>query len=40
MNTIDKTAFKLGLIAAAVAAVLPVLLQAAVTAAPLAANVA
>jgi hypothetical protein len=40
MNTIDKKAYKFGLIAAAVAAVIPVLLQATLTAAPLAANIA
>jgi hypothetical protein len=42
MNTssIDKKAFKLGLVAAAFAAVIPVLVQAALTAAPLAANIA
>jgi hypothetical protein len=41
MNTsIDKKAFKLGLIASAVAAVIPLLVQAALTTAPLAANLA
>ena len=40
MNTIDKKAFKYGIVAAAVAAVLPILLQAALTAAPIAANAA
>jgi hypothetical protein len=40
MNSIDKKAFKLGLVAAAFAAVIPVLLQGALTAAPLAANLA
>jgi hypothetical protein len=40
MNSIDKKAYKLGLIAAAFAAVIPLLLQATLTAAPIAANVA
>jgi hypothetical protein len=40
MNMIDKKAFKYGLIAAAAAAVLPLLIQAALTTIPLAANVA
>jgi hypothetical protein len=40
MNTIDKKAYTFGLVAAAVAAVIPLMLQAALTAVPLAANVA
>ena len=40
MDSLDKKAFKYGIVAAAFAAVLPLLLQAAVTAAPFAANVA
>jgi hypothetical protein len=39
ITSIDKKAFKLGLVAAVVAAVIPVLPQAAVAAAQLAANV-
>jgi hypothetical protein len=40
MNTLDKKAFKFGIIAAAVAAVLPLVIQAVLTSAPIAANVA
>ncbi len=40
MDALDKKAFKLGIIAAAVAAVLPLLIQAVVTGTPIAANVA
>jgi hypothetical protein len=40
MNTLDKKAFKFGLIAAVVAAVLPLLIQTVLTATPLASNIA
>jgi hypothetical protein len=40
MNTLDKKAYKFGIVAAALAVVIPVLVQAALTAAPIAATVA
>ena len=40
MDALDKKAFKLGILAAAVAAVLPLLIQAVITSAPFATNVA
>lgn len=40
MNTIDKKAYKFGLVAAAIAAVIPLLMQVSLTAAPLAASAA
>ena len=40
MNSLDKKAYKLGLVAAAVAAAIPFLMQVALTAAPLAGTAA